>query len=189
MKVVWNILVLIALLGLSSCSEKNKKKDIDTTIKINSFEFIEDYELNKSIFKEKEFKVDSYSNYNGKLMVSHSKEKNYIVLNFVLLGPDHNLYLTYWTDKKLKIKFSRSTAQYLNKENSFKENNQTYAEITNVNTFYLSYLDSSIKMHDHQKNEILDEVTISQQKKRTESFYYELIDPISMPIYYVANGL
>lgn len=184
MKIIRNIIVLIILLGQSSCAEKKKE---ETKIEINGFEFIEDFKLNNSVFNEKMFKADSYTNYNGKLKVSYSKEKNYVVLNFVLLGTDHNLYLTYWTDKKLKIKFSMSTAQYLNKENSFKENDQTYAEIINANTFYLSYLDSSIKMYDSQKNEILDAGTISEQKKQTETFFYELIEPRSMSIYYAVK--
>ncbi len=189
MKIFRNIILFIALLGLNSCIEKNKKKEVGSKIEIKGFEFIEDFELNKSLFNEETFEADSYNNYDGKLKVFHSKEKNYIVLDFVLIGSDHNLYLTYWTNKKLKIKFSKSTVSYLNKENTFKEKNQTYAEITEMITSYLSHTDSSVKLYDSQKNEVLDLNKVNEQKKQTKTFFYELIEPTALSIHAIVNDL
>jgi len=180
--------VFIVLVIQYSCNKKNEKPEVDSEIEINSFEFIDDFKLNKSLFTDTKYKADSYSNYDGNLTVYHSKMKNYIVLDFVLLGSDHNLYLTYWTDKDFKIKFSKCTMQSLNLDNSFQKSNQTYSEITNENTSYLSYIDSSAKLYNSEENEILDGSIINRQKQQTKDFFYDLIEPNYLNIHTIVNA-
>lgn len=187
MNAVRNILVLLIVLGQYSCNQKNEVSDDKPEIKIHGFEFVNDFELDKSMFNTEFFKANSYSNYNGKLTVYYSKDKNYVVLDFGMIGVDHNLHLTYWTDKDLKIKFSRATTQYLNKENTYKENGQMYAQVTGTDVYYLSYTDESIHLYDYQENEILDADLANRQKQQTEKFYNDLLEPEAFGIYTMIN--
>ncbi|WP_010180199.1 hypothetical protein [Aquimarina agarilytica] len=186
MKIIRTIILIIILLGQNSCAKEHKKKATDP--KIKGFEFIEDFSLNKSVFNEKLFEANNYSNYNGELKVFFSKEKNYIILDYILFGSDHNLYLTYWTNKDLKIKFSRSITQYLNKGNTHKDKDETYAEVTAVISSYLSYENSSIKLYDGQKNEILDASIVDIQKKQSETFFNDLIGDNIFSIHSMVNN-
>lgn len=187
MKSAYAFLVLFLLLLQFSCSEKKKEKP-DTTIKYKGLELLNDFETNYNKFHQDTMEIGTYSNYKDQLIINYTKDRNYTVLDFTLNANDHNLLLTYWVDNRFNIKLSRSIAQYLNQENKFEKDGNTFAEITHFDTYYLSYADSSLTLYDKDKQLMNDQYLAQQQKARTEQFFYELIELDALQIMRIAKS-
>ena len=175
------IISILLTLGLLSCSN-NQTKENTTEIppkeikqkELNYFELISDFEKNTSTFDSDTFNLMNHSTEGGELIMFHTNEKDYLVLDFWLYGETGKLNTTYWTDHDIKLKIVKRTEyDYVRPAPDYKITQTTQT------TQYYSYSDSTFKVFDQEKTLIQDSSNL-KQKEEIEEFFTELTKDIKL---------
>lgn len=141
---------------------------------LSGFDLIKKFETDKVKFNKDIFELNEHSTDGGELIVYHSNELNYIVLDFWLFGETGKLNYTYWTNNELKFKFIKQVKYEYDKP--YYEENFKIDTIRN----YLSYPDSGLKLYDKNKIEINDKILIETKRKELESFFNDVTKGIEI---------
>ncbi len=172
------IIVIICIFLICGCTKKESNSILSTKVPPNSnlanFDYIKDFEKNKSKFTSDTLMLTEFSTDGGMLSISRSKEKEYIVLDFWLYGETGNLNYTYWTDTVFSF--------IIVKQSIFDFDRPYYegAFITDTTIRYLSYDLTSIKLFDRYKQEVKDSKFVNMTKAELESFFSELTEGIQI---------
>jgi hypothetical protein len=173
--------IFLLIVGLSSCVENKKtdleadtKSEIKTKLEINDFDFLENFESNKTKFNSDTIEIQDHSTDGGELIVYHNNEFDYVVLDFWLYGETGKLNYTYWTNVDFKFKFVRKVNYVYDKpyyEEGFK--------IDSISQ-YLTYSQPNYRLFDSNKNEITDKELVDSTKREIEEFYKEVTQEIEI---------
>ena len=171
---------ILLILGLFSCSNTQTKENA-TEIppkeikqkELKDFELISDFEKNIGTFDSDTFNLMNHSTEGGELIVFHTNEKDYLVLDFWLYGETGKLNTTYWTDHDINFKIVKRT-----KYDYDRPMYEPDYKITQT-THYYSYSDSTFKVFDQEKNIIQDSTNL-EHKKEIEEFITELTKDIKL---------
>lgn len=113
-----------------------------------NFNLIEDFEKTKNTFRQDTFDLNLQSTEGGQLIVFHTADKDYLVLDIKLFGETGKIHATYWTDRELNIKIAKWTD--FDYDKPYYENDYKISETTE---FY-SFLDNSFMRYNSDKQEI-----------------------------------
>jgi hypothetical protein len=158
------LLIIFIIIGFYSCGEKKESKKnskseiIEKTVpKLNSFELVKDFEKHKAEFKTDTIRLTKDPANGSGLIIYHSKNFDYLVLDFMVYVEKGIQNNTYWTDENLNFKFvEQSLLAYKKEDFLFR---------------YLAYNDNKIKLFDNKKNEITDIELIKKTQSELELFF------------------
>jgi len=176
------IITLLLICGIHSCKQKQKSETkpeneiaIDLDSNLIGFDFILDFESNKSKFIKDLIPMDDFSTEGGELTVYHSVDKPYRVFDFWLYGETAKLNYTYWTDKNGNFNFARQT--------KFEHDKPYYEEGFKTDTLvrYLSYEKPVNKLFDKNRKEISGAEEMEVTKTELKSFFDDLTREIEIP--------
>ena len=175
------IIIILLIIGLYSCGEKQKSEKKTESVKIEKlvfelkdFELVQDFEKYKAEFRIDTFELNDNSADGGELTVFHNKNFDYVVYDFWLFGETGRLNYTYWTEKngKMIFKFVKQLKYEYDKP-YYEEGYKTDSIIR-----YLSYSDSKIKLFNINKKEITESEQVEKTKLELESFFKDVIKEV-----------
>ena len=174
------IISILLIFGLFSCSnsqtEENKTEILpkETIQKeLVDFNLISDFEKSKGTFNSDTFDLMNHSTEGGELVVFHTSEKEYLVIDIWLYGEMGKLNTKYWTDNDFKFKMIQRT-----KYDYDRPMYQPDYKITETTYFY-SYSDSIFKIFDQDKSLIQDSSYLIKRKE-IEGFFTEMTKDIEL---------
>jgi len=178
------ILIILLIIGLYSCGDKQKSEKKTETVtfeqtvsELKDFELLQDFKKNKAEFGTPDsFELNDHSSDGGELKVFHDKDFDYIVFDFWLYGETGKLNYTYWTDKNgnLEFKFVKKL-NFVYDKPYYEENFKIDSTIN-----YLSYSGKKIRMFDLNRNEIQKAELIDSTKNELESFFKDVTKGIEI---------
>lgn len=174
------IIPIFLILGLFSCSNirtKENKTEIAAKEKnqkeLKNFDLISDFEKNKGTFNSDTFDLMNHSTEGGEIVVFHTSEKEYLVIDIWLYGEMGKQNTKFWTDNDFEFKVVKETNYDYDRpmyEPDFKITETTY--------FY-SYSDSTFKIFDQGKSLIQDSLYL-ERRKEIEEFFTEMTKEIEI---------
>jgi hypothetical protein len=175
------ILILLLTIGLFSCVE-NKETDsntqpepkIETSSEITAFDYLKDFESNKTKFNSDTLEILDHSTDGGELIVYHENEFDYVVMDFWLFGETGKLNYTYWTDNDFQIKFVKKV--------NYEYDKPYYEEGFKVDStaMYLSYSEPNNRLFDSEKKEITNKELVDSTRKELDEFYKDITEEIKI---------
>ncbi len=170
----WFLFSFFIFLSCSHTKTSNKflpnqiKNDISTTLKYKAFEWVEDFEKNKSKFHKDTLELQGFSSEGGEVILYKNPQKIYLVWDFKIYNETGQWNYIYWTDKNNRFIFVKQAEYRYNK--AIYEADYQIDSIIN----YLEFLPERIKLYDANKKEITDPKLIEQKKEEIEYFFNEL---------------
>ncbi|WP_324026834.1 hypothetical protein QSV08_04115 [Maribacter sp. BPC-D8] len=177
------ILYILLIIGLYSCgvnhNTKKKTENVETkksTTTLKDFEFLQDFEKNKTKFITDTIQLYDHSTDGGDLVIFQSNNFEYDVLDFWLYGETGKLNYTYWTKKNrnTEFKFVRQLAYDYDRP-YYEENYKTDSTI-----YYLSYSDSKTRLFDINNSEIINPEQVVKIKLELETFFRDVTKGIEI---------
>jgi hypothetical protein len=177
MKLKVSILIIVGLFACSNIKKKENTTEFFTNginqKDLKDFDLINDFEKNKETFSTDTFALMNHSTEGGEIIVFHTSEKEYLVIDIWLYGEMGKLNTKYWTDKNFDFKMVIETSYDYDKpmyEPDFK---------TTETTYFYSYSDSIFRIFDQNKSLLQDSLYLDKRKK-IEDFFNEMTKEIEI---------
>ncbi|MDZ4715016.1 MAG: hypothetical protein SH819_06050 [Cytophagales bacterium] len=169
-------LLIILLFSFTTCSKSKTESASDSLSNVNeelgdtNFKLIEDFEINKSTFKQDTLSLMEQSAEGGEVIVFRNKGGNYSVVDIWIYGEMGKLHAICWVNKQNDLIFVKRT----NYDYDMPASESGHS--TRETIEYFSFTDNGFRFYNS------DQMEISESRKEKEAEVVELFNAVTTEI-------